>query len=317
MMDTRSNRVVITGAAGFLGADLLVKLLARGHDVNAILRPTTDPWRIEPLLSQIRVHRGSLVDEDFLRSTLHNVRPGLIFHLAATGAYAGDSARRHMFEDNVTAAHNLLAAVRELDFRRLVVAGSSVAYGWKRHPIREDDALEPRTYYASTKAAAMILFQQAACGEGRPITVLRPFSIYGPGEPKKRLIPSAIRAALIDEVLPLAEGPVRDFVFVGDVSDACLAAVDSDAASGEVFNIGSGLETANEAVISCLEACLGRSIRVDAGAYPPRVTDTNHWRADIGKALRLLGWQPTTTLRDGLQATIKWILSHRRNYDIP
>jgi nucleoside-diphosphate-sugar epimerase len=317
MIDTRRNHVLITGAGGFLGADLLVRLLARGHDVHAILRPTTDPWRIENLLSRVYVHRGSLVDEEFLRSTVHDVRPEVIFHLAATGAYVESSERRRMFDDNVTAAHNLLSAVRDLELRRLVVAGSSLAYGWKQHPIQEDEVLEPRTYYAAAKAAAMILFQQAALGEGRPVAVLRIFSIYGPGEPKKRLIPSAIRAALTGEVLPLATGFVRDFVFVEDVSAACLAAAETDAATGEIFNVGSGVETANEEVIRCLESCLGREIHVDPGAYPPRATDTKSWQADIGKAERILGWQPQFRLRDGLQATIDWILDHRQHYDIP
>ena len=317
MIDARGNHVLITGAGGFLGSTLLARLLARGHDVHAILRPTTDPWRIENLLPRTHVYRGSLVDEEFLRSTVHDVRPELIFHLAATGAYVGSSERRRMFDDNVMTAHNLLGAVRDLDFRRLVVAGGSLAYGFKQHPMREDEVLEPRTYYAATKTAAMILFQQAALGEGRPITVLQVFSIYGPGEPKKRLIPSAIRAALTGEILPLAEGHVRDFVFVEDVSAAFLAAVETDAANGEIFNIGSGVETSNEGVISCLEDCFGREICVDPGGYPSRATDTESWRADITKAKRMLGWQPRFSLRDGLQATIEWILKHRRHYDIP
>jgi nucleoside-diphosphate-sugar epimerase len=317
MIDTRRNHVLITGGGGFLGSNLLAKLLARGHDVHAILRPTTDPWRIEHLLPRIHVHRGSLVDEEFLRSTVRGVRPSLIFHLASTGAYTESSERRRMFDDNLAAAHNLLEAVRDFDFRRLVVAGSSLAYGWKQQPMREDDVLEPRTYYAATRAAAMLLFQQAAVGEGRPIAVLRIFSIYGPGEPKKRLIPSAIRAAMTGEVLPLAEGYVRDFIFVDDVSAACLAAAETDPASGEIFNIGSGVETANEEVVRCLESCLGRKIRVDPGGFPPRATDTKSWRADIGKARRILGWQPQFSLRDGLLVTSEWVLNHRRHYDIP
>jgi nucleoside-diphosphate-sugar epimerase len=245
------------------------------------------------------------------------VRPELIFHLASTGAYVARSERRRMFDDNVAAAHNLLDAVGDLDLRRFVATGSSLAYGWKQHPIREDDAFRPRTYYAATKAAAMILFQQAAVGEKRPIVVLPTFSIYGPGEPQKRLIPTAIRAGLTGAVLPLAEGYVRDFVFVADVSSACLAAADTDAADGEFFNVGSGVETSNEEVVRCIERCLAREIRVDPGGYPPRATDTNCWCADISKTQRVLGWQPRFSLTDGLQATVAWILKHRQYYDVP
>jgi nucleoside-diphosphate-sugar epimerase len=140
--------------------------------------------------------------------------------------------------------------------------------------------------------------------------VVRLFSVYGPWEARHRLVPQAIRAALTGEELPLT-GPElrRDFVFVDDVVDACLRAASVDAALGEAINIGTGVETANEELVAEVERVIGKEVRTRIGAYSARETDSAHWRADISKAKRLLGWEPRYTLAAGLARTAAWMES--------
>jgi nucleoside-diphosphate-sugar epimerase len=141
------------------------------------------------------------------------------------------------------------------------------------------------------------------------VVILRPFSIYGPHEPPHRLIPAAIRAGRDGTVLPLTPpGCVRDFVFVEDVVEACLQAAVAEEVVGETINIGTGVQTSNEEVVRCIEQSLGRTLRIDQGAYAPHPTDTSCWRADITRARELLKWRPQHTLRAGIDRTVAWTL---------
>jgi nucleoside-diphosphate-sugar epimerase len=137
--------------------------------------------------------------------------------------------------------------------------------------------------------------------------MLRPFSIYGYREAETRLIPTAIRAGLSGGTLPLTRrGYVRDYIFVEDVAEACLLAVETDGIEGEIINIATGIQTSNEEVVSMIGRQLGKEIKVEVGAYPPHPTDTSHWCADVSKAKRLLGWEARHTLDEGLSKTVAW-----------
>ncbi len=135
--------------------------------------------------------------------------------------------------------------------------------------------------------------------------MLRPFAIYGPGEPAKRLIPTAIRAALDGTPFRItAPGFTRDFVFVEDVVDAYLAAADAPGIEGHLINVGTGRATSNEAVVHLVASVVGRPITLHPEPFPAKPTDTAVWCADITKARDLLGWSPTHTLEQGLVRTV-------------
>ena len=144
----------------------------------------------------------------------------------------------------------------------------------------------------------------AAVGTGgRLHTVnLRIFSVYGPSEPSSRLVPSAVRCALSGTILPLTPpGPVHDFVYISDVCDALVrAAVASDLTSGEVFNVGTGVQTSNEQLIEAVERATGRPVATDVGAYAPHPADRSVWCADTRHTGEVLGWEAATSLDAGL-----------------
>jgi len=295
--------VLVTGGAGFLGAALVRRLVAERQDVHAIVRPTTGLTRIADLVDMVTLHRADLAESAEVTAIVDRVEPATVFHTAATGAYTrvGDAG---LFRDNVLSIVNLLQATAPLAVCRVIHTASSLESGPRAVATRESDAFAPGAPYAASKAAGtLVALQAGACG--RRVVALRPFAIYGPGEPEQRLIPSAIRAAITGTPLRLTEaGFTRDLVFVDDVVDAYLVASRVDGIDGELINIATGRPTANEDTVRTIERLTGRAITIADEPYPPRATDRPFWCADVSKAERLLGWRARHTVEQGLARTI-------------
>lgn len=315
MTELEDRRTLVTGGAGFIGANLTRGLTRAGAEVHLLVRPSTRLWRLTDLLPSVTVHRADLTDREGLRQVAAQIRPDIIFHLAVQGVDPKHSDPRGILEANVGGTFNLLEATEPIDYERFVHLGGSSEYGPKDEPMKESDVLEPLTFYGAAKAAATLVCQQFARARRRPLVVLRPFSVYGYWERPTRLIPTAIRAALRNEELTLtAPGYRRDLIFVEDVVEACLRALQAETAPGEIINVGTGKQWTNEEVVDLVQALCGERIRVRAGEYPARLSDTTHWVADIHKAKRLLGWAPRHSLRSGLQKTISWLRLHQDLY---
>ena len=306
--DLRDARVGVTGAAGFVGANLCRKLLAAGAEVHALVRPRSDRHRLTDLESRLRVAAVDLCDRVALQATLQAVRPEIVFHAAIHNAYRTDDPLHPVVADNVVATANLIDVLAELGNTRLVHLSSSTEYGPTDQPHHEDDPLQPITRHGATKAAATLIVVQQAQQGVLPAVVLRLFSVYGPWESEHRLVPLAIRAALTGAVLPLTQpGLRRDYVFVDDAAEACLRAAVADTTHGEIYNVGSGKQTANEELVAEVGRVVGREVRTVVGGYAAHATDTMCWVADVDRAREHLGWSVRHSLAEGLAQTVEWI----------
>ncbi len=317
MTNLEGRRVLVTGAAGFIGANLTRALIRRGARIQAVVRATTELWRIKEILASITLHTLDLTDARSVDEVIEETRPEVVYHLAATGGHPTTRAdREELLHTVVLGTANLLEATGSLTYKRFVHVGSSLEYGHRAEPLAETDALRPTTFRGAAKAAAALLCLRAARGDGQPIVVLRPFSVYGYWEQRGRLVPTAILSALRREPMALtAPGFCRDLVFVEDVVEACLSVVDQDSAVGEIVNIGSGQQWSNEEVVDTVQALCGTRVPVRVGAYPASPSDTNRWIADISKATDLLAWEPRHGLRQGLEKTIGWFRLNAELYE--
>ncbi len=302
------KRALVTGAAGFIGANLVRELATRGSEVHGIVRPTTDRWRLRELPSSVALHMADLRHESRLERLISHVGPDLIFHLASGDRLPGSATERlQAIRDTVLATAILLEASASLGYERMVCLGSSLEYGSRNGPLEESQALDPLTSGGVTKAAATILCRQMAVSQSLPLVILRPFHVYGPWESPRKLVPTTITCILDRRPLMLtAPGYRHDFVFVEDVVEACLLCVSSDTSTGDIINIGSGRQVSNEEVVTEIQELMRCQIEVHPGRFPPRPFDRINWTADITKARRLLGWEPRHNLRAGLQKTIDW-----------
>lgn len=303
-------RVLVTGAAGFVGANLARALLEEGAEVHGLVRPGTSSWRLAGLTGELALHAADLTDVEGLGGAVAAARPEVVFHTAAAGGHpASRSERETALRVSVLGTANLLEELRWNEVGRFVHVGSSLEYGPKPGPLTETDVLEPATFRGAAKAAATLVCLQLAHEAGRPVTVLRPLSVYGPWEQPSRLVPSAVRAARYGEPLPLtAPGVGRDFVFVDDVVEACLLAARAGGeVDGEIVNVGSGIQTSNEELVAAVERVTGSRIVTLPGRHPSSPPDTGTWLADVTKARELLGWTPRHTLEQGLAETVEWL----------
>jgi nucleoside-diphosphate-sugar epimerase len=302
------SRVLVTGAAGFIGANLVRELIERDARVFALLRPAADRSRLVALGDRIDRVEADLEDAISVDRAVATAHPDFVIHAAAPAGHPRTLAdRRRMLATALLGTENLVSSLAGTNVVRFVHTGSSTEYGPRNAPHVEDEEPAPRTPRGVAKLGATLLCRQRALSEGFPAVTLRIFSVYGPWESPVRLVPAAVRAALSGSELLLTEpGIRRDFVHVADVVEAILRAMTAEGVDGEIVNVGSGKETSNEELVSLLGEVVGRRIAVRPGAYPSQPSDVPHSRADIEKAARLLACVPRIPLREGLARTVEW-----------
>lgn len=308
MPQVSGSRVLVTGAAGFVGANLVRGLLRAGAEVHALVRPGGQRWRLADLGARIRCHGVDIASPGAVAAAWRKIRPAFVFHAAAAPGHPVTPAERHnALRVNVLGTANLLEAARELPPEKFVHLGSSLEYGSRGRPLLESDDLRPVCFRGAVKAGAALLCRERAAEGSFPVVLLRLFAVYGPWEDPRRLIPVLIRACA--EGLPVdltASICMHDYVFTEDVVEACIRAAESGGVAGAEINIGSGVQSSNEEVLRLVSEIMGVTLEVRRGGFPARAHDTSCWVTSVVKARELLGWEPRWTLRAGLQAEIEW-----------
>jgi len=301
------SRFLVTGAAGFIGASLVRRLLERGGDVTLFLQEATDPWRLKEILPQVRVVKGDVADPAAAAKAVAASAPDAVYHLAAHGAYESQKDADRILRTNLMGTWAMLEACSSSSVRLFVHAGSSSEYGFKKEPMRESDLLQPNSVYAVGKAAATHLCGHLATRSKFAIVTLRLFSVYGPWEEPTRLVPTILRRCLQNQPLEMVpRETARDFIFVDDILDAFLRWDGLAALSGEVLNLGTGRQTMMGEFVDAALELTGSKSDVKWGAMAPRIWDTFTWVSDATKAREKLGWQAAHALRDGLRKTLDW-----------
>ena len=310
-----STRIAVTGAAGFVGANLVRALLAAGIEVHALVRRDTDLWRLRDVASDVAVKEAELADAASAEAVLSAIAPDAVVNLMMHRRDATSVDRVQAVATNLLGLAHLLEAARSLDVRRVVHFGSSTEHGNPSPGYDESSPLAPATFYGVTKAAATMLCRQAASAHGQPVVVLRPYTIYGPWQPPARLVPTAIVAALRGSGLAISEGgPGRDWVFVGDVVDACMRALVAEGLDGEVIDLGTGTLSTNAEVAAAVERATGRTLTTHPAPHLERPWDGAMTLAPTAKAQARLGWKARHDLDDGVSATAAWLEAHMHLY---
>jgi nucleoside-diphosphate-sugar epimerase len=300
-------KAIVTGAAGFVGANLTRHLLASGHEPVALVR-RSGPWRLHDVADALDVRPVDLRDLDATRACVRDVNPDVIFHLAAYGAYGWQRDFDTMLAVNVRATEVLLESARASD-ARLVATGSSSEYGLKDHAPSEVELLEPNSQYAVTKACATHLCRLAARDHDQHAVTLRLYSIYGPWEEPGRLMPALVERALAGELPPLV-GPdtARDFVWIDDACDALVRAASPEVPGcGPVFNIASGIQSTLRGLVEVIRELFGVEREPVWGTMEQRNWDTSCWVGEPAAARDGLGWTVRTPIRDGLVRFADWM----------
>ncbi len=308
------KRTLVTGASGFVGANLVRRLLADGNEVQLFLREAHQAWRLEEIVSDCEIVAGDIADREAVRRGIARVRPDWVFHLAAYGAYPSQTGFERMVATNIQGCANVLDACIEAGVEAFVQTGSSSEYGYQAQPSREDCRIEPNSHYAITKAAATHYCQFTARNLDFHAVTARLYSIYGPYEEPTRLIPTLLVHGLRGELPALASpDTARDFVYVDDAVEALIRlACGKDVTPGAIYNVASGIQTTLETVVAQAKELLGVTAEPVWGGMRPRAWDTGVWVGDASAMRRDLRWSAEVGLRDGLSRTIGWLHENPR-----
>ncbi|MCB2185080.1 MAG: GDP-mannose 4,6-dehydratase [Deltaproteobacteria bacterium] len=306
---------LVTGAAGFIGSQIVELLLAQGHAVRGI-DCFTDyyPRRLKELnLAAARSEANfQMVEADILDCKPAELLDGVdaVIHLAAqAGVRASWGKNFEIYtHNNVMTTQFLLEAIKELGNRRLVYASSSSVYGdTKDLPMRETSVCWPVSPYGVSKLAAEHLCTLYHKNFGLDTVSLRYFTVYGPRQRPDMAFHRLIRCLLTGgEFRLFGDGEQsRDFTFVGDIARATVAAALTPAAEGEILNLGGGHRATVNEVIARLEEITGRRARITRQAVAKG--DVRDTQADCTRATRVLAWQPESDLAAGLAAETQWV----------
>ncbi|HVF14466.1 MAG TPA: NAD(P)-dependent oxidoreductase [Acidimicrobiales bacterium] len=300
-------KALVTGIGGFVGAHLAGRLISDGWEVTGTVRPRRrpgrPPWRLEALGidGEIEVIDADLSDPLATTAAARGAHPDVAFLLAAARSAATPDERAATMAVNASSAQWLVDAL-PVGCRGVVRLGSSTEYAEGTGPMGEDSALRPRGFFGATKAAGSLLVVAAAARREMRSAVLRAFQVYGPLDHPNRLVPSALRAARTGDPLPLTgPGRRRDWVYVDDVVEACVRAAGAEhLPGGQVLNVGTGRQVANEELVAEVERVTGRPVLTVVGEHPGREWDADSWVCDPTRARTLLGWEAKVDLADGL-----------------
>jgi len=316
--------VVVTGAGGFIGSALVEHLVALGAHVRAMLRYTSRGQRgclgdiPEAVMKNVDITLGDVRDFDAVREVTRGAQA--IFHLAALiGIPYSYEHPQEVIDTNIMGTSNVLLAAKELaTLERVVLTSTSEVYGSAlRIPIDEDHPLQAQSPYSATKIAADALGISFNRSFDMPVTVVRPFNAYGPRQSARAVIPTIISQALTGGTLQLGTLETkRDFTFVEDTARGFAAVAASDAAVGQVVNIGSGTEVSIGDIVTKVGEIVGHNLEVagDDRRVRPAKSEVSRLLANSDKALQLAGWSAEVPLDEGLRRTTDWIRAHLHEY---
>lgn len=304
------RRVLVTGASGFIGSHLTRRLVRLGAQVHAVTSNVSSvyPTRLVDLRSSLTLHETSLIDRGALEVLASEVQPEYVLHLGAY-THVGKSWQRvdECIQVNVQGTVNLLMALAPHGYARFVNTGTSEIYGDVDVPFHEEGPVHPISPYSVSKHAAEQYCRLFADSRKWPIVMVRPFNAYGPAQTPDRVIPEIITRGLQRQPLRMTKGlQTREFNYVEDLVDGFLLLATTPGIDGELFNLGSGDEVSMRDLTTRILAQLGNPIEAEFGALPERPTEIMRMYSDASKARARLGWEPRTSLDEGLAKTIAW-----------
>lgn len=302
-------KVLLTGATGFVGSYLLELLLNNNHQVQVLLRPESQTWRITHLLSHhnISLLYGDLNDitESSFKNNIKSFGPEAIIHLAWQGV--GNKDRNDTKQlVNIQQSIDLVRLAKDLNIKTFIGLGSQAEYGPCSNIISEQQPTLPTTCYGVAKLSTSLVLQELCEKFNIRYAWLRLFSSYGPKDNDSWLIPYLVNSFKnnISPDLTKCE-QLWDYIHVADVASAIYSVLISSQANGR-FNLGSGQANKLMDIVIYIKNKVNPNIQVNIGVVPYRPDQVMHLEADISKIKKHTKWMPQKDLYQGLDETVEW-----------
>lgn len=320
-MNWRDERVLVTGAGGFIGSHLVERLVDVGARVRAFVHYNalgSSGWLDEsPAIRDVEIFSGDICDRDCVSDAMEG--QSVVFHLAALIAIPYSyRAPESYARTNIEGTLNVLRAAQRGGVRRVVHTSTSEVYGTARYaPIDESHPLQGQSPYSASKIGADKFVEAFHASFALPVVTVRPFNTFGPRQSARAVVPTIIGQALAGGPIRLGNTyPTRDLNFVANQVDGFLRAAANDAAIGQTFNLGSGREISVADLVALIGKALNEKLEVrhEQERDRPPESEVGRLVADSTLAQSVLGWSPMITLESGLEQTIAWMRRHASKY---
>ena len=321
-----ANKVLVTGADGFIGSHLTEELVKAGEQVTAFCLYNSFGslgWidTLPPdIRSEIQIFMGDVRDPNGVRTAMRGQER--VFHLAALIAIPFSYHSPDSYVDtNIKGTLNVLNAARELGTQRVMVTSTSEVYGTAQYvPIDEKHPFQGQSPYSATKIGADRLAESFYRSFDLPVTIVRPFNTYGPRQSGRAVIPTIISQLLAGQKeIHLGKlSPTRDFNYVKDTAHGFMAIADCPAAIGQELNIATGEEHSIGDLANELIAQINPEARVvcEEERLRPEKSEVNRLLGDSTRMRALTGWKPEYTFEQGLAETVDWIRQNLDSYKV-
>ncbi|MEK4286212.1 NAD-dependent 4,6-dehydratase LegB [Paenibacillus sp. FSL E2-0177] len=314
------NKVLITGADGFIGSHLVEELIRQGYDVRAFVYYNSfNSWGWLDSLSgdvkrELDVFSGDIRDPHGVKEAMKGCN--MVLHLASLIAipYSYHSPDTYV-DTNIKGTLNILQAARELGVSKVIHTSTSEVYGTAQYvPINEEHPLQGQSPYSASKIGADQMALSFYRSFETPVAIIRPFNTYGPRQSARAVIPTIItQIASGKEKIKLgALSPTRDFNYVKDTVSGFISIMNSEKALGEVINIGSNYEISIGDTVKTIADVMDKKLEIetDEVRFRPEKSEVERLWADNQKAKELLGWEPSyggiEGFKRGLKETVDW-----------
>lgn len=285
-----AKRILVTGGTGFIGRYAVERLRTQGPEplVTTSGEPATTENDGNGLIAL------DLTDAAATERVISSNKPDLVLHLGGITGSGTSGDRCHAV--NYVGTVNLLKALEKTAFSRVILLGTAAEYGHQSRPYREEMITQPVSPYAVSKAKANEFALEMHSRSGFPVTILRVFTAYGYGQPRKMFLSQLVTHALLRQRFNMSDGQqLRDFIFVGDVVDAILAAIATERSVGRAINIAGGRGIAlKDLAEKVWDLCAADPEMLQIGSLEKTGDDVFDTEADISLAAELLGWRPAT-----------------------
>jgi NAD dependent epimerase/dehydratase len=316
-----AEKILITGAGGFIGSHLAEALARQGMDVRAMVHYNAlGRWgwleHMDPALrGAMEVVAGDVRDPHAMRKAVKGVHT--VYHLAALiGIPYSYLAPDSYVDTNIKGTLNVLEAARDMGTPRVLITSTSEVYGTARQvPITEDHPRQGQSPYSASKIGADHLAQSYHLSFGTPVTIVRPFNTYGPRQSARAVIPTIITQLLAgrDHIALGSLHPTRDLVFVEDTVRGFMAVAGQPALIGQEVNIATGREISVGDLARTIMRIVGREVELRSAdeRIRPAGSEVERLLGSADKLHRAAGWMPTVALEEGLERTVRWFADER------
>ena len=318
------NKVLVTGADGFIGSHLVEEMVKKGYPVKAfVFYNSFNSWGWldtfpKEILNEIEIYPGDVRDPNGVRNAVRDC--SAIFHLAALIAIPFSYHSPDSYIDtNIKGTLNILQAARDYNVERILVTSTSEVYGTAQYvPIDEKHPVNPQSPYAATKSAADQLAISYYRSFGTPVSVIRPFNTFGPRQSARAVIPTIITQLLSGKTtIKLGNlSTTRDMNYVKNTVDGFFKVGLHEKSLGEIINLGSNREVSIGDLVKQIGKIMNVEVNVeiDQKRLRPGKSEVERLLCNSEKAYELTGWKPEFTLEEGLKDTIEWLKDNLQYY---